>query len=85
MTIQVTAERQARSRTHRILHALLGIVCGLLALLFGICGLCLTVVPFTEGSRSGDSFAADIGAAVFTLIIAFCFGLVTRHCYKQTQ
>ena len=80
-----TAKRQARSTSHRVAHTFLFIICFLLVLLFGLTGVCVIFLPFTEGSNAGDSLAGEIGGAIFSLLIAFCFGLATKHCYKEMQ
>jgi flagellar basal body-associated protein FliL len=80
-----TAKRKARSNLHRIAHALLFIICLLLVLVFGLAGICVIILPFTEGSNSGDSLAGEIGGAIFSLLIALCFSLATKHCYKEMQ
>lgn len=80
-----TAKWQARSTSHRVAHTFLFIICLLLVLLFGLTGVCVIFLPFTEGSNSGDSLAGVIGGAIFSLLIAFCFGLATKHCYKEMQ
>ena len=77
------AKRQARTRFHRFIYWILGFASGLLTLILGFGGLGCLIEAFTE--RSGDSLAIEIVSGVICLFIAFCFGLATWHCYKETQ
>jgi hypothetical protein len=70
------AERQSRTRLHRFCHTILWLIFILLTIVFGLCGLCVIIVPFTEDFNSSDLFGV-IGGAIFSFLMAFVCGLGT--------
>jgi hypothetical protein len=79
------AERKGRTSSHRFIYLILGLASALLTLIFGLCGLGAIYMAFNCDSGDSDSLVLAIVGAVFLLLIAFGFGLATKHCNKETR
>jgi hypothetical protein len=77
------AKRQGRTSSHRFIYLVLGLASALLTLIFGLCGLCAIYAVFNE--EDNDSLVLEIVGGFFCLLIAFCFGLATKYCNKETK
>jgi hypothetical protein len=72
------AKRQSRTGTHRFIYMILAGFCGLITISFGLFGM---GAPFEQDI----TFEEKIYLPIVWFIVAFCFGVATRHCYKEMQ
>jgi hypothetical protein len=79
------AERQGRTSSHRFIYLILGLASALLTLVFCLCGISVIFIAFSDNSVDSDSLVLLIAIGVVCLSFAFCFGLATKHCNKETK